>query len=302
MYNLLMEVAGACATAARRLAAPDPSSPLLALRAGLAESPAWFLVQAAELAPEPLSVERLRIRDVYASERIVRALLDIMAGEQWLTRSATDDYHLTPLGATYLDSIRARRNGLGRLQGFSSVDPGHVASILGRLIDASSASTEPPGTWCLAHSRNRAPANDAPALTRIAAYLDDFNAFRDDAHMAAWQPYGIDGYVWEAFSLVCDGTATRASEVYEQLVYRGYIQHEYAGALGRLMDRGWLASDDALLYQVTPQGREGRASVEHETDRFFYEPWAILTDAEIYKLEAQLRSLRDVLLAGSSIT
>ncbi len=62
-----------------------------------ANRPAWFLIQAAEFDPEPLSVARLRVRDIYASECIVTALLEVMAAERWLDRHG-DDYHLRAEG------------------------------------------------------------------------------------------------------------------------------------------------------------------------------------------------------------
>lgn len=297
-YSLLMDVAGACAIALRSSAAPiaEPPSALLSLRAGLAESPAWFLIQALEFDPQPLTVENIRVRDVYASERIVQALLELMAGEQWLVRTTPDEYVLTATGRALVDHLRRRRLRLGELDLFVEDELIPLADTLNRLIEASAASNAPPATWCLAHSRRRSPAPDTAALVRIAASFDDFNAFRDDAHMAAWQALGIDGYVWEAFALVCDGTATGAA-VYERLVHRGYALYEYAAALDQLADRGWLTSSDTLRFTLTDQGREVRAAVEHQTDHFFYRSWVSVTDVEREALEGQLHALRDRLLA-----
>src|SRR5688572_20893176 len=86
-YDLLMEAAGAIYTTLAAARRRDPNAaalpPILQLRGGLAESPGWFLLQAAEFEPEPLTVAGLRVRDIYASERIVGALLDLMASEGW---------------------------------------------------------------------------------------------------------------------------------------------------------------------------------------------------------------------------
>ena len=82
LYNLMMETqaaifaAASTATASTSEASVPP--PLLQVNAGRAESPGWFLVQAAEFDPEPLTVADLRIRDVYGAPRIVQALLDIL--------------------------------------------------------------------------------------------------------------------------------------------------------------------------------------------------------------------------------
>ena len=212
-YNLLMEAFDALSSAgSARPDTPDELVPaILQLRAGRAESPGWFLVQAAEFDPAPLTVANLRVRDVYASERIVQALLELMASEEWLDRSANDAYALTAKGRVVLQRRRQRQRELtAGLMPLPASELDRIATLLGQLIDASLAAPVPPGSWCLAHSRQRAPAHDEPALVRIAQYFSDFNAFRDDAHMAAWQSYTLDGYVWEAVAVVCDGEADSA--------------------------------------------------------------------------------------------
>src|SRR5262245_6980832 len=244
-YDLMMEVSGAIYGAANvaraRSGEPaDPPPPLLQLRAGLAESPGWFLVQAAEFDPEPLTVANVRVRDVYASERIVQALLELMAGERWLDRTEQGAYRLVEAGHGLLQRFRLRRRAIvATLQPLPPADTARLASLLGRLIDASLGSATPPGTWCLAHSRNRAPAADAPPLVQIAQYFEDFNAFRDDAHMAAWQPQEIGGHAWEAFALVCAG-ARSIDVLFDRLIHRGYSRSEYDAALAEVALRGWL--------------------------------------------------------------
>src|SRR5215212_4932003 len=90
----------------------QPVPAILQLRAGRAESPSWFLIQAAEFDPEPLTVANLRVRDVYASERIVQALLELMASEGWFDRSAQDTYALTAKGRVVLQRRLQRRREL----------------------------------------------------------------------------------------------------------------------------------------------------------------------------------------------
>ena len=55
LYDLFMDAAGAIYTALAGAAPPKPAPVLLQLRAGLAESPGWFLVQASEFGPGTLS-------------------------------------------------------------------------------------------------------------------------------------------------------------------------------------------------------------------------------------------------------
>src|SRR5258706_12922667 len=87
-YDLTQDIGGAIfgamlAAQAPAVAPPVPP-PLLQVRRGLAEAPAWYLIQAVEFDPAPLTVAGLRVRDIYASERIVAALLELMASEKWL--------------------------------------------------------------------------------------------------------------------------------------------------------------------------------------------------------------------------
>ena len=99
-YELTQEFQGAIFQVGMALQSeplPPSDNVLLQLRRGYAESPAWFLVQAQEFDPEPLSVSRLRTRAVWSSERIVSAILDLMASEKWLDRLG-DDYYLTQDG------------------------------------------------------------------------------------------------------------------------------------------------------------------------------------------------------------
>jgi hypothetical protein len=87
-YNLTQELGGALFGAMRAAqsragqTAGPVGGPLLQIQRGYAESPGWFLIQATEFDPEPLTIAGLRVRDIYASERMVAALLDLMAAEQ----------------------------------------------------------------------------------------------------------------------------------------------------------------------------------------------------------------------------
>ena len=292
LYDLFMEAAGAI-YAALAAAPPQPAPVLLQLRAGLAESPGWFLAQASEFDPEPLTVELLRVRDIYASERIVAALLEIMAGEGWLERDAAGRYALAAAGRALLAARRASR--AAALAESALLPPGELArlhALLEQLIGASLSSPSPPGTWCLAHSRRRAPPADAPPLMHILQLFDDINAFRDDAHMAAWRHFGLAGYVWEAFALLCGGAARTATHLAEQLRHRGYARAEFAAALDELLDRGWLERDGAG-YQPTETGMAAHRSAERLTNLYFFRPWEMLSAEETEQLCELLCRLRD---------
>jgi hypothetical protein len=299
-YELLMETFGALGnalgTARRRMGEPiEPPPPLLQVKGAFAESPSWYLVQAVEFDPEPLTVENLRVRDTYAHPRIVRAMMDVMAGERWLDHDGNGHYALAMQGQQILRRMRARqREAMAGLAPLPDDQIAWLASALDRLIAASLAAPSPPGTWCLTHSRRRAPGGDAPTLAHIAQYFADFNAFRDDAHMAAWQPLGIEGFAWEAHALIFKGEATTVEGVFDALIHRGYVRQEFVAALDAMVRRGWLGySPSAGTYEATDQGRAVRANAELLTDQYFYTPWAMLGHYEIERVYELLNQLRD---------
>jgi len=302
LYDLTQQVQGAMfaalGTVRSRLKEPlPPPPPLLQIRAGYAESPGWFMVQAAEFDPEPLTVENLRRRDIYASERIVGALLELLAGELWLVRRG-ESYQLTELGRDILAQMRERSISLLGLLEVPLPDQqlNRLESLLSRLIEAGLTSADQPGVWCLAHSRRRAPGAEATPLQKISQYISDCNAFRDDAHMAAWQPHGLSGQAWEAFAFVSAGTAHSAETVYQQLPFRGYAPAEYQAALDNLVTRQWLRTDAAGHYQVTDAGKAMREQTERLTDEYFYAPWTTLSHSEIVAVKDLLGQLYKGLL------
>ncbi len=150
----------------------------------------------------------------------------------------------------------------------------------------------------LSYSRRFDPGADAPVLQRLRRAVNDLNAFRDDAHTAAWRELGVSGHEWEAFSHVWgekvwgDSVAT-AAEVAEKLGFRGYDANEYREALEASVGRGWLAHDGDR-YVVTEEGRRVREAAEAKTDELFFEGWQHGAE-ESESLRATMKSLAEQL-------
>lgn len=270
---------------------------ILQLRGGYAESPGWIMVQVAEFLPEPLTVEKFRRRAVYSAPRLIQGFLELLASEKYLDRIG-DDYHVTDAGREVIEAMTLRRTAI--LTGFEPLpksDLDRLENLMRRVIDASLQSSDPPGTWCLEHSRNRAPSDSTPALIKIARYCADLNAFRDDAHMAAYKPHNVDGRTWEAFNQVHQGNAKTAEDLFELLAYRGFSRKEWSRSLTDLVERGWL-QELAGNHTVTDLGMTIFAAVETQTDAFFYAPWDTLSDPEFAELCQLLQRLHDRSLQG----
>lgn len=299
-YDLTQDAYGAAVEAILThmpaLSDPADQPPVLSqLRRGKAESPSWYLVQAQEFDPEPLTVENIRVRDIYASERLVAALLELMASEDWLDRDDFDRYSLTENGKAVFQRRQDRLQSAIRKT--SLLDEHKIArltSLVRCILDASQSSETPPGVWCLSHSRNRAPGSNAPALAHLIQFFDDINAFRDDCHMAAWQPLNVDGYVWEAFTLVQRADAHTAEEIFLQLSHRGYTRREYQHALDLAVHRGWIENETGKQghYRITQGGQVLWQQVEAMTDQYFYAPWSCLAEGEADELQSLLLEIK----------
>jgi len=274
LYDRTQAVQGAlfqAALKARELTEKDPlpqAPPLFQVKRGYAEAPAWMLVQAMEFDPDPITVENLRRRAVWSAPRMIRALLDVMASEKWLIRTG-EQYVLGDAGREIINSrMTLTHDLLNKLTPLDSVP--ELAELMESIIAACLGSDL--DTWCLAHSRNVSPPEDASAALRVITVGSDLNAFRDDAHMAASTTrLGVDGYVWEAFAQL-PGLAT-AEAIFDKFYYRGHNQEEYTDALQQVTKLGWAQTADGETYSITDEGQAVRDETERLTNLYFYSAW-----------------------------
>jgi hypothetical protein len=85
-----------------------------------------------------------------------------------------------------------------------------AANLLNRIVKATDKAVEPALKANLRASRWTDPGQDALAVIRIDQYTTDLTRFRDDAHIGAWQRYGVSGPAWEALTSIkqADGVNT----------------------------------------------------------------------------------------------
>ncbi len=149
------------------------------------------------------------------------------------------------------------------------------------------------GTFCLDISHNGHPEVEADSLAKVDQHLDDINAFRDDAHIAAWQPVGVNGLTWEALTFVWQGEDNTAAKLAKRLPYRDYSVEDYAQALTELKKRGWIEiAGDA--YKTTTAGKNLREQVEAATNHNYYTPWKVLSTNDLAHLIELLTSLSEI--------
>ncbi len=249
-----------------------------------------FIVQAGE--PQAVVPASIYAQMPYAAPARIEADLAgaVERGVLWLDAGA---YRLSEQGrAALAGSFAAVHAALVGYEPLPAAELEQLTSLLERVVRACVAAPEPAAKEALLGSRRSDPGPQAAPGARIDQLLTDLLRFRDDAHVAAWQPLGVSGLAWELLTLIWRGEATTREALEQQLERRGHAPADYDQALGDLAGRGWLAERDGQLH-VTDAGRAVREQAEEQTDRLFYGPWNRLSAAEIDQLRTLLARLRD---------
>jgi DNA-binding MarR family transcriptional regulator len=259
----------------------------------------YFLAVAHDFKPDPATPERFVARTPYAARRRFEDGLSALAERGLMARSAAGEYRITASGQAAFDSVMATvARSLGEIAPPIAPDwLTRLVDLLDRLVAACLAAPEPAEKPCLATNRNSDPGPSGPPALRVLQLLADMNAFRDDAHLAAWRPYGTSGHTWEAFTYLWRGDARTADELADKLAVRRFSAEDYSAALDELAARGWIEPAPDGGWQLTAEGQAARQTAEDETDRLYYAPWAALTEPELAELGEGLAALRTSLEA-----
>lgn len=255
------------------------------------------LQMALAVEPTPLTEARVLRQIPYQAPQAAAELLAALDDKGLLT--PVDGGHLlTAEGHGALDDMLATVIGtLDGLPGFAGAES--LAGLLRRLVEASLRS--PIDNDTLQGSRAFDPGDEAPVWARIRRYLGDLAAFRDDAHVAAWQPYDLAGYQWEAFShvwgrKVWGQPVDTAAALAEKLRFRGYDRAAIQQGLDRLVERGWL-EEEGEAYRLSSRGLQIREAAEAATDALCYGVWD-LSPAEGEQVLDLLHKAKDCLDAA----
>lgn len=116
-------------------------------------------------------------------------------------------------------------------------------------------------------------------LERFVVRFGELSAYRDDSHIAAWQAHNIEGHAWEVLTYLWRGEFASADTWYEKLGFRRIPHEIYSRDLEELAARGW-AQEEGGDYHMTAEGKRNRQEADEMTDRYFFAPWACLSEKE----------------------
>jgi hypothetical protein len=252
----------------------------------------WLpLLKSAVSAPAPVTADRLAASTPYIASHQRQAMLDCAMEQGLLVEEWPGGYRLTDQGkkvlSVFFDSAQAAIAGAPVLQ---QAEMEELAALLARIVMATERLPLPRSKDNFQSSRWTNPGPQAPATVRVEQYLTDLSHFRQDAHLASWQAYGVDGRSWEAFTCIWRNQASTPSDLASILSQRGYSEADYAEAIRLLLDKGWI--EQALgRWQISANGRALRDVAEMVTDRLFFAGWRALNESELERLNELLVNL-----------
>jgi len=253
----------------------------------------WGLLLAAlTFEPENTTAAHLMVRGPYTAAEEYVFRLSTAAGLCFLEEVALGTFRITPAGrAAVRYFIETVRSAIAAVDPLPPEDSKRLAQILARLVQTCLDTEPPPGTWSIQLSYKLMPAPEPP-LPFIEQAFSCLAAYRDDAHLAAWQGSDLTATAFEVMTLLWRKDANSLTEVTDKLVHRGHPMQVYAGAMDELRSRG-LAEGTEHTLRLTQEGQRFRDQVEVDTDRYFYAPWSHLSGTEKDELVSLLARLRD---------
>jgi predicted transcriptional regulator len=260
---------------------------------GLEQPDVGFVQVAYGYAPKPVTAKIFFERGPYGSPKAVKKQMKGSAERGWLQAAGEGQYTLTEKGKKAAKGIFELADELfGGMETLPDADLLRVTALLGKVVDQARALPEPEKKLGLSWGAMFDRGPNAAPLVQLRRRMLDLFAYRDDVHIAAWQPYDVKGYVWEAFTFVWRDEANTAAELVEKLPYRSLDEEAYARALEELVGRDWIAEEDGR-YVVTEKGKALRQEAEDTTDRYYDAAFAVLSDEEVVEVKGLLKKLAE---------
>ncbi|UCG26149.1 MAG: hypothetical protein JSW55_09265 [Chloroflexota bacterium] len=254
----------------------------------------WFalnIVRAND--PEPFSLDQLLEINPYSAISSQRERYEALAAKGFLEVVSEDSFKLTDRGREIVEGFfRLAHEELAEVEALPAEEMDQLADLLERVVMNTLESDEPAKKPALLASRWTDQGPSAPATVRIDQYVTDLVRYRDDAHIAAWQPAGLDGRTWEALTFIWRGEATLAADLSDRLSSRGYGEEDYAASLDLLLEKGWIEADGDRV-QITDAGKAIRQMAEDETNRIHHVGLQALNQEELLHLDKSLTRLNE---------
>jgi len=259
--------------------------------------PAYFITLWQGLGMEPylVSVTNFQRRAPYVTVQALEERFENMAVDGFLIATdSSGEYRVTPAGreaCLAVDNIFTAE--LSQIEVLSENSLRQLVESLGRIVERSAAQEDETDKWNINNSRHLHRGDEVANQVKLDEYLDDLNAFRDDAHLAAYalNAPGLSGQALEAYTFLWRDGLNTAAALQERLASRGHNEATFAAALRELVAQGWAVEEDDV-FTLMEVGRTVREAVEQKTDDIFFAAWAELSNGQLAQMLNRLLRLR----------
>jgi hypothetical protein len=240
----------------------------------------WGLLLASlTFEPEPATPAHLMVRNPYTSADLYLARLRMCAGKGYLEENTAGEFRLTSAGRSGVEQfISQARKAMAELDPLLPYESQALVLFYKELVDSCLKNPPPPQTWSISLSYKLMPAED-PALPFIEQGMSCLSAYRDDAHLAAWQGTGLSATCMDMMTVLWRKEAGSFDEVIQKLAFRGYADQVYEKALDELDKLNYIQGSKGELV-LSPEGTAFREQIEQDTDRYFFTPWSCLSNKD----------------------
>jgi hypothetical protein len=201
-------------------------------------------------------------------------------------------FPITSFGSSTVNEVlKAAYTSMSSIQTLPVTTLMDFASRLKDFADACFVAPEPPGKWCITHARKFHPGTGSHVMVRIDQFLTELCAYRDDAHLAAWQGYESNGHAWDILTLLWVEGPLSLEMINEKLKKRGNSLAETQLAVDLLVKKGSVDIKNGQM-EISPFGGDIRKIAEETTDRLYYAAWKKFDVTELEEFHRLLTEFR----------
>lgn len=283
-------IAYATLQAVLKLLKPATQTALVSSGLNAASGHWWHVATATAIAPDTLSLKRMRVRDPYTSDKRLRESLQILSAHGFLRPVGGGQFMATDKAQDAINTvIQYQREGFANMQFVPAEVLVPVVAELQKVLAQTTQTTEIP-TPALNDVLRRPIEDTQPIMEQFARAVSYLNAFRIDCHSASWKPYKVSGLMWEILTRVWLEEYQTLEILQEALEFRDYRKRDFSDALKKLIKRGWITESEGF-YDITPEGREAREEAESATDYYFLQAWSVLPEQHIEELLSRVNDI-----------
>ena len=263
------------------------------------EPRAWGLLLAAQnFEPEEVTPAHLLVRSPYTSAEYYLYQLKSITSAGLMAEVNPGKFRLTATGRQAVQHFIDRaRFAMAQADPLPLSDSNRLADLLEKLVESSLNHPAPPNPWSIQLCYQIMPEKKPP-LPFIEQAFTCLDAYRDDAHLAAWRDSNLSATAFETLTMLWSGEADSLNEIVRKLARRGHDPKVYSVALSELRSNGYVAGARTTL-RLTQAGQTYRDQVEAATNELFFRAWEVLAENQKTELEELLTRLRSGLTRSS---